>query len=89
MELSEILKRQAGFTTNSGYHVRFNEAYQWVSIEPVTFKPGDDDSDTIYLQGQEASDFLAEVESLWVEVDCLYYETVLNATAAKYIESLI
>ena len=90
MQLTTILKQQAAFTTDSGYKVRFSEVFSWVSIEPIDKDQNDDDfTDSVFLQGDEASDFLTEVDDLFEQVWSLAYDTCMNATAAKYIESLI
>ena len=89
MELAEILHQQADYTTGSGYHVRFSSIFSWVSIEPINTDQNSDDEDgVVFMQGDDAEDFLTEVEELFEDVDCMTYETCMNANAAQYIDCL-
>lgn len=83
MTLSEILKQHAAFTRNSGFRVETNSAYSWVSINRI-----ESDESAIFLQGDEGSDFIDEVERLWLETGDLSPSTIALALAMPYIECI-
>lgn len=83
MILSKILEYQAAFTRGSGFKVETDVRHSWVSISRI-----ESDESTIFMQGDEGSDFIDEVDRLWSETGNLTQDTIAEALALPYIEVL-
>ena len=86
MELADILEQQADFTRKSNYTVEASRIFSWVAIDCQD--EGAEDHESVFLQGEEAENFMDETDRLYDEVGTLNYETVAYATAAQYVESI-
>lgn len=86
MKLAEILKQQANFTRNSNYIVKVNRSFSWIAIDCQD--EGAEDHESMFLQGDEAQDWIDETDRVYDDVGTLDYDTVAYAMAAQYVESI-
>jgi len=78
--LAEIVKEQAEYSSESGATVDVDSAYGTVCISAR----GEDD---IFFQGDDAEQFIAEVDALERQVNELDRETLELAVAKPYVEN--
>ena len=83
MTLTEILTQQAQFTNGSGFRVEIDRPYSWVSILKINSMES-----TVFLQGEEGTEFINEVERLWHETGDLPRNTIAEALAGPYLEGI-
>ena len=86
MELTEILQRAADRTRNSNYKVVVDGPYSHVAINCMDKDA--EDHESIFLQGDEADDFLTAAKQMWEAAETIDYDTVLLALAEPYIDSI-
>lgn len=79
--LAEIVKEQAQYSRNSNVNVDVESLLPTVCISA----PGEDD---IFFQGDDAEQFIAEVDALERQVNELDRETLELAVAKSYIEEI-
>lgn len=83
MKLQDILHADAEYTRNSGADVEIVSIYGTVCISDTT--GGNED---IFLQGDEGSAFISEVNRLWNETGDMDKDTIACALAKQYIECI-
>lgn len=80
--LKEILEANERYVLDSGFTVNADKSMQWVSIE------GMEEGQEIFMQGDEASEYIEEAERLWNELGDVGQETCLYSLAKEYIDCL-
>lgn len=81
--LESIIKRDAQFSRNSGAEVEIDRRLPTVAIEWYGT-----DGDGAFLQGDEAGQFLADVEALSVDAPDVSREDIELHLARPYVECL-
>jgi hypothetical protein len=82
--LTEIIKNQAEFVSNSGYTVDVDIRMDTVAI---THESGDEDIN-VFLQSHEGAKFIRKAHAIWEELGDVTEEESWLAEAKQYIESL-
>ena len=83
MKIQDILHADAEYTRNSGADVEIVSIYGTVCISDTTGQ-----NDDIFMQGDDASSFILEVEQLWNETGDMDRDTIACALAKPYIECI-
>lgn len=83
MELIEIIKQQAEFSRNSYAEVTIDRCMPWVTIEDTTAH-----DEAIFLQGEDAEEFLARLDELENECPEADRDDIELSLAYSYIENL-
>lgn len=81
MKLQDILHADAEYTRRSGADVEIVSNYGTVCISDTTGKNED-----IFMQGDDASAFIGEVDLIWNETGDMDKDTIACALAKQYIE---
>ena len=81
--LTSIIQENAAYSSNSGVCVEVNTSMQWVSITDMTGSNG-----AIFMQGDEAGEFIDEIDSLYDQLQTIDKDTIALALARDYIENL-
>lgn len=82
MDLVSILSRQADYTRGSGFTVDIDKLFFWVIIK------NSETNEEVFLQGNQAVEFIDEVAEVWREVEVLAEDIVELAVAKQYIDAL-
>ena len=80
MELTDIIEHGAEYTQNSGFTVEVNASYSWVTIK------NEDTREDLFLQGDEADDFIKKADKLWETTGVINYDTICLYLAEPYLE---
>ena len=83
MKIQDILHADAEYTRNSGADVEIVYIYGTVCISDTTGQ-----NDDIFMQGNNASAFISEVEQLWHETGDMDRNAIACALAKPYIECI-
>lgn len=83
MKLQDILHAHADYVRSTGANVEIVSIYGTVCISDTTGKNED-----IFMQGDDASDFISEVNRLWNKTGDMDKDTIACALAKQYIECL-
>lgn len=83
MKLQDILHSDAEYVRNSGADVEINNSFGWVCISDTTGKNED-----IFMQGDDASAFIVEVDRIWHETGDMDKDTIACALAKQYMECI-
>jgi hypothetical protein len=83
MKIQDILHADAEYTRNSGADVEMISIYGTVCISDTTGKNED-----IFLQGDEGSAFISEVNRIWNETGDMDKDTIACALAKPYIDCI-
>lgn len=83
MKLQDILHADAEYTRNSGADVEIVSVYGTVCISDTTGKNED-----IFLQGDEGSAFISEVNRIWNDAGDMDKDSIACALAKQYIECI-
>lgn len=78
---NNILQQQADYCRNSGITVSVNSRFEWVTIT-------DDEGAEIFLQGDDAAQFIAEVKALENKYDEEPHMSILLVIAYPYADLL-
>ena len=77
-ELCKIVRQQADYLRNCTIDV--DEAFEWVSIT-------DDEGMDIYMQGEEAAEFIEEATKLWNTAGGVTEEECYASIAVAHVDS--
>ena len=83
MTLQDIFRADAEYTRNSGADVGIVSNYGTVCISDTTGKNED-----IFMQGDDASIFISEVDRVWNETGDMDKDTIACALARHYIDCI-
>jgi len=89
MDLQEIVKQQAKFVDNYQVLVDVNSSMSWVNIYEHKTNLVSGDEPYIFLQGDEADNFIKQVDDLWMQYPDLDRETVIKSVAYPYLDLLV
>ena len=83
MKLQDILHTDAEYVRSSGADVEVVSIYGTVCISDTTGKNED-----IFLQGDEGSAFISEVNRIWHETGDMDKDSIACALAKQYIDCI-
>jgi hypothetical protein len=82
--LSDIVKENALYVTNSGFIIEHNSSFEFVDC-----KNAKDKDECVYLQNEEATTFIEKSVKLWEETGDTTLDECMLSEMKPYIEALI
>lgn len=83
--LTEIINQDADFVINSGYRLRYDTAYSWVSLDT---KDGVDDNE-IFFQNEKADTIFEKANKLYEKTEDTYFDDCLMHCLKGWVENMI
>ena len=83
MKLQDVLQSDADYSRNSGADIEIDSAHDIVSITDTSGH-----NECIFMQGDDASAFISEVDMLWDRTGDMDKDTIALALAKPYIDCL-
>ncbi len=83
--LTEIIKHDADFVTNSGYRLTYDYIYSWIALDT---KDGMDDN-AIFFQNEEADNLLEKAKKLYEETGDTFLDDCIMHCLKGWVENMI